>query len=120
MANISWPISLPQYPERGYSESIGTLVLRTPTDAGPAKQRVRARRPDTLGVQYLLTTAQVATLRTFFLDQIYGTYRFNYTHPRTSSTVEVRVIPQQSGELFQVQYVAPGYYRASFQLEILP
>jgi hypothetical protein len=120
MANISWPISLPAQPERGYSESIGTLILRSPMDAGPAKQRVRARRPDTLSVQYTLTSAQVTTLRTFFLDSIAGTLRFNYTHPRTGSTVEVRVIPQQSGELFQVQYLAPGYYRVNFQLEILP
>lgn len=118
--NINWPPTLPQYPEKGYQESIGALILRTPMDAGPAKQRFRARRPDTLSVQYLLTTTQVATLRTFFVETIDGVLRFNYTHPRTSTSVEVRVIPQGSGELFQLQYVAPGYYRVNFQLEVLP
>lgn len=117
---FEWPATLPKYPEKGFSESIGVLVLRTPMDAGPAKQRRRGARPNTMGVQYIMTTAQVETLTSFVIDSLDGTARFGYLHPRTKVMVEARIIPQQGGELFTTQYLAPGYWSISLQLEILP
>lgn len=117
---FSWPSTLPDYPERGFQESVGALIQRTSMDAGPAKQRRRGARPDTMSVQYLMTTAQVAILESFVLDTLDATTRFGYLHPRKRVMVEVRVIPQQNGELFTVQYLAPGYCTVSLQLEILP
>ena len=31
----TWPNTLPQSPQKGFTESIGALVIRTPMDAGP-------------------------------------------------------------------------------------
>lgn len=125
MANISWPLTLPQYPERSYSETQGHNILRTPMDQGPAKQRFRSLRPQQLSVQYMLSKAQLATLETFVLDTLQGVYRFNFPHPRLSSGTsyvfkEVRVVPQGSGDFFTAQYIGADYYRVNLQLEVLP
>lgn len=117
---VSWPATLPDYPERGFQETIGSLIQRTSMDAGPAKQRRRGARPDTMSVQYIMTTEQVEMLSTFILDTLDSTTRFGYLHPRKRVMVEVRVVPQGSGELFTVSYLAPGYHTVSLNLEILP
>lgn len=115
-----WPASLPQVPQKGYSEDIGLNVLRTPMDSGPAKMRRRAKKPDTLNVSFLLTTTQAESLKSFVLDTLQGVARFGFPHPRTNQTVEARIIPSQDGIYYKLQYAAPGYYSASMQLEILP
>lgn len=120
MAIPSWPSTLPQSPQRGFSEVLGTNILRTSMDMGPAKMRYRGRRPDQLSVQFLLTTNQVATLQTFTQNTLLGVRRFSFTHPRKGTVEEVRIIPQQDGALFNIQYTAPGYYTVSLQLEVLP
>lgn len=114
-----WPASLPQVPQKGYSEDIGMNVLVTPMDAGPAKMRRRSKKPSKLSVSFLLTTAQVATLENFVLNTLQGIARFGFPHPRTAATVEARVVPQE-GVHFRLQYTAPGYYTASMTLEVLP
>lgn len=116
---FEWPSALPQYPDAGFSENIGALILRTPMDAGPAKQRKRGNSPNKMTVQYLMTTAQVELLENFVNDTLDSVARFGYYHPRKKTMVEVRVIPQ-SGDLFTVQYKAPGYWTVNLQLEILP
>ena len=120
MANISWPVGLPTKPEKTFSENIGLNIIRTPMDQGPAKVRYRSNRPQILNVEYVLTVAQVATLETFMYTTTKGVKRFNFLHPRTNQTVEVRVVSQQSGDLFTAKYLTPNYYRVSLQLEILP
>jgi hypothetical protein len=120
MAIQTWPTTLPQVPQRGYTEVLGTNILRTNMDAGPAKMRFRGKRPDMLSVQFLMTTAQVSTLENFVQNTIFGVRRFNFTHPRKASSVEVRIVPQQDGALFNISYTAPGYYTVSLQFEVLP
>lgn len=115
-----WPPGLPQTPQKGYTEDSGVLILKTAMDAGPAKMRRRGKKPTTLSMSFLMTTAQVATLETFTKDTIRGTSRFGFTHPRTNTIVEARMVPQDSGTLYNIAYVAPGYYTISLQLEILP
>lgn len=119
-ANYIWPATLPQMPQRGFSETNGILLIRTPVDLGPAKQRYRARRPDTLSVTYLLTDTQTAALEEFVKTTLKGTARFYYTHPRTNAQVEVRIVPQGDGQLYTLQYTAHNYYTISLTLEILP
>jgi hypothetical protein len=114
-----WPASLPQVPQKGYTEDIGVNVLRTPMDAGPAKMRRRSRKPAIMNVTFFLTTAQVATLENFVTNTIGGVARFGFTHPRTKVQVETRIVPQDS-VYYKLQYVGPGYYTASMQFEILP
>jgi len=120
MAIQSWPSTLPQVPQRGYTETLGSNIQRTTMDAGPAKMRYRGKRPDMLNVQFLMTSAQVSTLENFTQNIIFGTRRFTFTHPRKNTTVEVRIVPQQEGTLYTLTYAAPGYYTVSLQFEILP
>jgi hypothetical protein len=115
-----WPPSLPQKPLSNYSETTGVQVIRTQPDLGPAKQRRRAQRPDTMSVQFDMSTAQVETLRVFIQDTLRGTARFGFTHPRTQAVVEVRIVPQSGGEMYTTSYLLPDYWQVSLQLEVLP
>lgn len=127
MAVLLWPSELPQSPQKGYTESIGVSILRSPVDSGPAKQRYRGSRPDQLDVSFILTTVQVARLRQFITNTstaaspgIGGVGRFKFLHPRTNTLVEVRIVPSGDGELFKLQYLAPGFYQTSMKFEVLP
>lgn len=121
MAIASWITqALPQVPQKGFTESVGVNVLKTSMDSGPAKLRYRGAKPTTLSVQFLMTTTQVSTLESFIINTLKGVKRFNFTHPRTQQVVEVRIVPQQDGQLYTSAYVAPGYWNISLQFEILP
>ena len=115
-----WPPSLPQSPQKGFTETGGVLILRTPMDAGPAKQRRRGEKPQVLQVSYVMTTEQTQVLEEFVKTTLQGTARFGLNHPRLNTTVEVRIVPQSSGELYTFSYIAPGYWNVGLQLEILP
>lgn len=115
-----WPVTLPQIPQKGYSESMGVNILRTPMDAGIAKQRRRGNKPSILNVTFIMTTEQVATLETFCTSIIKGVIRFGFTHPRTKIIKEVRIVPQSEGVLYNLSYLAPEYWTVTLQLEILP
>lgn len=117
---ISWPVGLPQTPTTDYSESGGVLLLVSPMDGGPAKMRKRGTKPTQLGLVFNMTAAQVAILQAFVETTIYGTYRFNFVHPRTGVSVEVRIVPQDSGVLYNVSYLSPGRYKVQLTLEIMP
>lgn len=88
-------------------------------DAGPAKQRRRGVSPNTMDVSFIMTTEQAAILETFILNDLSGVKRFLFNHPRTLQDVEVRIV-NQSGSLYKLQYLVPGYWTASLQFEILP
>lgn len=116
---LSWPTSAP-IPQKGFTESMGTNILRTPMDAGPAKIRYRGKKPSMLNVTFLMTTAEVAVLETFLYTTTKGITRFGFPHPRTGTVVEVRVVAQSTDSLYSVVYAAPGYWTVTMQLEILP
>ena len=115
-----WPPSLPQVPQKGFTETGGALIMRTQMDAGVAKQRRRGLSPAQLNVSFILTTAQVDTLEDFVNNTIKGVARFGFTHPRTKAIEEVRIIPQGEGTLYNLAYLAPGYWTLTLQLEVLP
>lgn len=115
-----WPPTLPQSPQKGFTESIGALILRTPMDAGPAKERYRGKRSNTMQVSFVMTTTQVTDLETWIVNTIRGTARFGFTHPRKATIVETRIVPQGDGELFKSTYLAPGYWNIALTFEILP
>lgn len=118
--SIVWPVTLPQTPQKGFTESGGASILRTPMDSGPAKMRRRGNLPSKLGVSFLMTSAQVAVLKSWIDNTIRGTIRFGFPHPRTGEVAEVRIIPTQEGELYTFTYAAPGYWTVNLNLEILP
>ena len=115
-----WPPSLPQVPQKGYSETGGVLVIRTPQDSGPAKMRYRGQKPQMLQVSFLMTGSQILVLDNFIKTTIKGTARFGFTHPRTGAVVEVRISPQGEGDYYTMTYQAPDFYLVSMQLEVLP
>jgi len=127
----SWPTTnnFPQVPQKGFTESVGINIIRSQTDSGPAKQRFRSKRLSTMQLSFIMTTSETETLETFVKDTIRGTKRFNFPHPRlwnystnpaTPINVEVRIVPQQDGEFYKLQYLAPGYWQTSLTFEILP
>jgi len=115
-----WPISLPQSPQKGYTETGGVLTVRTPQDSGPAKLRYIGNKPQVLSVTFLMTTTQVTALENFVKTTIRGTARFGFPHPRLTTTVEARIVPQGEGDYYTLTYAAPGYYSVSLILEVLP
>jgi hypothetical protein len=121
MAVIIWPITLPQVPQKGFQETVGVNILRSQTDAGPAKQRRRASRPNEMTLSFIMTTAECEILETFIKDTIKGVSRFQFPHPRKlGTTVDARIIPGGSGEFFTLQYIAPGFWTTSLKLEVMP
>lgn len=120
MAVYIWPTTLPQVPQKGFSESIGINIVRSNTDTGPAKQRRRASRPNEMSLSFIMTTQQTQTLENFIKDDLGGVNRFQFKHPRLGTTIDVRIVPQGSGEFFQLQYLAPGYWSTSIKFEIMP
>lgn len=118
--SVIWPPSLPQRPLSNYSEKSGVMVIRTQPELGPAKQRRRAQRPDTLSLQFDMSTAQCEILRSFIQDTLRGTMRFGFTHPRTLEVVEVRIVPQGDGVMYNTAYLLPDYWQISLEMEVLP
>lgn len=114
-----WPATLPG-PQKGFTETGGVLVIRSPMDKGPAKIRKRGAKSSVLSLTFLMTETQVTTLENFIQNTIKGTARFGFTHPRKNTTVETRIVPQSEGEMYNLTYAAPGFYNVSLQLEILP
>lgn len=119
--SINWPPSLPSSAlANGYSETHGVLVASTAMDAGPAKRRRRGNKPVTVSVNYQLTPDQLNTLETFVKTTLAGVKRFNWTHPRTRSVVEVRLVPGQDGEFYTLGYLSPTLWSVSLSFEVLP
>lgn len=118
--SINWPPSLPQNVLlAGYSEKSGVLVSVTPMDAGTPKMRRRGNKPDILSVSFLMTAAQVVTVSDFVKSTIMGVKRFNFSHPRTQASVEVRLV-SSNGEYFTTSAVSATHYLVALSIEVLP
>ena len=115
-----WPASLPQNVFTDYSETRGALFLRSPMDAGPAKIRKRGKRPDTLSVSFAMSQSQLGTLDTFINSTIKYTARFGFPHPRLRTLVECRIVPQEDGQSYSIEYLALDRWKVSMELEVLP
>lgn len=113
----TWPSTLPQRPlAEGFTESVVPSVVRTDMDVGPAKMRRRYTsevRVYSMGL--LLTTAQVATLDTFYYTTLGCVDEFDWTDQRTGAAISYRFrSPPAYSE------AGPGYWRTSLDLEALP
>lgn len=115
-----WTGSLPQTPNTDFTETGGVNLIRSPTDAGPAKQRKRGNKPQVMQMSFTMTPAQVITFEDFVKNTLKGTARFGFPHPRLGTVVEARIIPQGSGDLYSISYVSPVRYIVSLQMEVLP
>lgn len=120
-ASYTWPVGLPQDPLYGsFNESFGYNYLISQMDAGPAKMRRRSSKANQMSMTFMMTTAQVATLKTFVDSTISGVARFYFTHPRTGSQIEVRIVPSNDGGLYSINQAGPGYWNIGITLEELP
>lgn len=115
-----WPLTLPQTPDVNYSETGGVNIIRSPMDAGPAKQRRRGSKAQIMNTTFTMSSDQVTDFETFVKDTLRGTARFGITHPRTGAVVEARIVPQNGGDLYTVSYMNPIRWSVQFQMEILP
>lgn len=89
-----WPTTLPQLPQRNnWKDKAPNNLLRSDMDAGTAK--VRPKGGDLqwqATAMYVLTAAQLATLRTFIFDTLSGgAVCFDWPHP-TRGTMRAEII----------------------------
>lgn len=120
-ASYTWPVTLPQEPLYGsFTEDNGFVYLQTSMDSGVSKIRKRGNRGNMMNMTFMMTTSQVASLKTFTNTTISGVARFYFTHPRTGSTIEVRIVPSSDGALYSVNQAGPGYWNVSLTLQEMP
>lgn len=126
MAIPIWPTTLPQTPQKGYTISGGPNIIRSNMDMGPAKQRFRGNSVKKLSLSFIMDTTQLNTFEIFVNTTLRGVLRFSFKDPKDShlplqnrSTIEVRIL-QQGDKSYDIEYLAPNYWRVSTQFEILP
>lgn len=114
----TWPATLPQRPNAdGFQEQKVDILLRSPMDAGPPKVRPLYRSaPTDLALPFILTTAQRATLETFYDTTLgLGTLPFDWIHPVTDAAVSMMFTARPGYSSF-----APGYWLTMVQTRIWP
>lgn len=119
MADIIWPATLPQYVDQnGYQEARVSGKLETEMDSGPkSMRRLYTATPIVFSIQLTLTSTQVGTLDAFYYTTAkHGTLPFEWKHPRTGSTVDMRFLGDSPN------YVHEGAeeFVTSFSVEVLP
>lgn len=122
MADVSWPIGLPQHLlVAGYRETLPDVALRTQMDAGPSKVRRRYTtnsRPIQARV-IPMTAAQVAIFKEFFNDSLAGgTLAFDWLDPITQEAVEMRFVTPPPPDIQAVE--SSTLFDVTMNLEILP
>lgn len=94
MSNPTWPETLPQYFDRqGFVRKLPEQLERTPMDAGPAKQRSKARGGTTAieGNLFCRTDQQRDDLLAFFNDTLQrGVLAFDWVDPWTREACTMR------------------------------
>ena len=113
-----WPASLPQtLLQASYKEMLPRTKIRTEMDAGPPKMRRRyTAAPRPLQATQNLTTTQVTDLKTFHNTTLLGgTLAFDWTDPIAGGTVSFRFVSEP-----EIVPLSGRYYRAAYELEIMP
>ena len=110
----TWPLSLPQRVLLSdFVESADANVIRFETEYGPAKLRRRAtRETGVYQIGMVMTTAQVATLETFYLDTLGQVDVFDWVNHRTLVAADYRFRSRP-----EKRPVGGGFWRVTFTLE---
>src|SRR4030042_25497 len=121
MANAPWPATLDVQPLcDAYDEQLPRVAMRTAMDAGPAKiRRKLSNNSRFINVEMDLTHDEVGYFDTFFMTTLLGgVLRFDWEHPRTWTTIESRIVVDDSqGPRYTNRR---GIFFVQFTLEILP
>lgn len=95
MADQTWPVSLPEYVDRGsFSYSLSSSSLSTTMSTGYDKRRKKfTGQYATYQVSMQMTQTQADTFEQFFMNNLgYGVVLFNFPDPFfITSTIEVRI-----------------------------
>lgn len=89
MPTVTWPSTLPLPLSDGYGETPPNNILTWKADFGPTHTRLRGTGNSRfLSLKYRFSISELSTFDTFLLSTtIYGVLPFNFTHPRTLTTV---------------------------------
>jgi hypothetical protein len=114
----TWPATVPDtLSVSEYRESPPDNLLRQGMDVGPPKVRRRTTanvRP--ISGKIIMTTTELAAFDTFFTSTLAsGSLTFNFDHPRTGTTEEMRFTAPP-----QYINVGPTHWEVSVHMEVLP
>lgn len=117
----TWPGSLPQYMEIGLSETRQQGFVRSPTDAGPPKQRKRFTAVSRFVTGTMtLSKAQRDTFETFYKTTLgEGAAEFTMGDALDFGTETFRFVEVPDMQLINAGGTS-GYWKVSLSLEILP
>lgn len=112
-----WPASLPQRALLAdFAEAADTNVIRSDMEFGPGKVRRRyTAEVKVYQVGLMLTTAQVATLETFYDSTLGAVDPFDWLDQRTLTAAVYRFRSRP-----EYRPVGGGWWRTSLALEKLP
>jgi hypothetical protein len=119
-ASYSWSLGLPSWPQVGFQEEIKMTILRTPMDKGISKLRTTGPLHTVFKVNYLLEDYQVLELENFIYNDIKGTLRFIWQHPRSFDPVDVRIMPINDTSYIDIAYKVDKYFSTTLSLHVLP
>lgn len=99
-----------------FTESRGDNLVTHETDSGVPMTRPRyTKSVDMQSFDLLLTTAEVATLDTFWETTLaFGSLSFDWVHPRTGVTLNAKLSPVKS------RPVSDTHHIAHIELKIIP
>lgn len=120
MASITYPVTLPQYPDQtGYTEQRTSGKIMSEMDSGPSYMRAVFTATSTIfDLQLTMTTAQTDTFDTFYYTTCkQGVEAFDWLHPRTGDSAECRFYGEAPPSYM---YRGADYFTVSFKLEVLP
>lgn len=119
----NWPADLPQcFLDGTVNLTLGDGRLRTPTDAGPAKSRLRSSAvSDFVTGDMKMTRDQKNSLMTFFKTTVLQGDPFNFPDfdagPTSGGT---DILVRFGNSVPSGQKIGGGYWIMSIELEILP
>jgi hypothetical protein len=111
----TWTATLPQHFQQGtYKETEKDLVIKFAPEAGPPMTRLRCESNEMLfSGEMLVSSAQKATLRTFWETNCAGT--FDFPDPDTGVVIVVRFVDPPEYSDF-----VPGYWKVTLKMAKVP
>jgi len=121
----AYPATLPQYPvDGGFNDERQQAFIKSQMDSGaPKKRKVFTAAIRNWQWTTILNGTQRATFDTFYITTINeGTDQFTIPDPVDGETVTVRFTKSPSWSVIQGSgdTISNRYWRATFNLEILP